>query len=212
MVRHSDSLPDIECWPKTITALLQVVRVRASKGDEAHDKQNFILARKQWATAYERIQNIAKTHHPFRLSVPNDLILDILSKITTASLELHDYGSVQKYAEEIIAVEPSFFTILTVVPLRRRIPGVYPAPGYVPEIVRIQYAKEAFYTASYCKAVAYQKQGNIRAAIQEFRNALLCDSGCVATFYQLEELRRRCPEANGEAEVLVSKKWESVAW
>ena len=180
-----------------MTAQLQVVRVRASKGDEARDKQDFILVRKQWVTAYERTQN-KEILYPFHLCVPKDLILDILSKITTASLELHDYGSVQKYAEDIMAVEPSFFTFLTADPSISR----NPRPGFVPFKVRIQYAIEAFYTASYSKAVGYQKQGNIRAAIQEFEKALLCNSGCAATFYQLEELRRRCPEANEEAETL----------
>ena len=158
---------------------MQVVRNRARKGDEARDKSNLEVARKQYVTAYEKGEEIeAKNPYRMRVKIPKDLMLNILSEITTASLELHDYESVLRYAEEMTKVESSFFVLLK--------------RGRGKEM--IEYAKEAFYTACYSKAVAYQKQGNTKGAIQEFEIAFLCNSGCAATYYQLKELKRRCPE------------------
>ena len=155
--------------------MIQVVRNRAIKGDQARDSNNFILARKQYITAYEKVQKIRTDCLPYYLSIPKDLILDILSKITTISLELHDYESTRHWADTLRCVETCFLERFTDV-------------AYTDQLA---YAKEAFYTAYYSKAVVYQKQGKINSAIENFENALICDGGCAATYYQLEALKRR---------------------
>ena len=172
-----------------------MIRDRARKGDEAHDKHNLVLARKQYITAYERMPDWRGSGPPFWFKVPKDLIFDILSKITTASLELHDYESVLRWAEEITKVDWSVLTILKI--------GRDKKP--------VEYAKETFYLAYYSMAVVYQKQGKIGAAIQAFEDAFLCNGGCHATYYQLEELKRRSSEACKKDEVLGSDKTEEVA-
>lgn len=180
-----------------IIALLQVVHDRASKGDQARNNTNFELAREKYIIAYDKARKIEPTD-PHWLQVPGEVILDILSKLTTASLELHDFESVQHWAAEILAVEPYFLTNLTVTTCKDR----------------MEYAREAFHTAYYSKAVVYQKQGNFRAAIQDFEDAFLCDGGCAATFYQLQALKRQYPEACEKAEVrlLAAERTEDVAW
>ena len=52
------------------------------------------------------------------------------------------------------------------------------------------YAKNAFWTAYYSKGAAFLKQGKFKAAIRNFENAVLCDDGCHATYYQLEASKR----------------------
>ena len=52
------------------------------------------------------------------------------------------------------------------------------------------YAKNAFWTAYYSHGAAFQKQGKFRAAIRNFENAMICDDGCHATYYQLEASKK----------------------
>ena len=56
------------------------------------------------------------------------------------------------------------------------------------ESKHVAYAKVFFYTAYYNKAVAFEKQGKIKEAVDNFENALTCNRGCHATCYQLGTL------------------------
>lgn len=49
----------------------------------------------------------------------------------------------------------------------------------------MNHGREAYYTACYCKAVAFQRMGRTRAAIRYFTDALVCDDGCETTYWQL---------------------------
>ena len=108
--------------------------------------------------------------------------METLSALTTVSLEMNDHDNVHRWANTIIGdrTDQNYFMRLMV---------------YGDRNDRVPYAVNATYTAYYSKAVVYQNTNKIRAAIENFEKALVCDEGCEASYYQLEALKR-VEEAN----------------
>ena len=102
---------------------------------------------------------------------------ETLSALTTVSLELDDYDNVHRWANAIIGDR-------------------YDQNRFMYEMLygekdSVLHAVKANYTAYYSKAVVYQKTGKFRAAIESFKDALVCDENCEASYYQLETLKRQ---------------------
>ena len=93
------------------------------------------------------------------------------------SLKTSDYGAVHHWADKIIDLEENFLHHWR-----------YAASVYVRRY--IHYAAEAYYTAYYSKAVAFQKIGDLENAMDNFRGALFTNGGCHASWYQLENLKQ----------------------
>lgn len=169
----------------SLSVALQVFNGRKDKGDEAFAASDFALAQRYLEPAYESGQKIKNTvwkagsdgrYRPMspNRSVSPDLITGILMKLTIAALELHDFDQVHRWTAEIFALEPNFLE------------------AYIIDWYKdtVEWVREANYTAHYCGAVALRKQGKIDGAIRHFKKALMCDDGCHATYYQLEESKR----------------------
>ena len=145
-----------------------------AKGDRAFDKHDFIRARNHYEAA-----NV-KAHQTGRVSIDmwadQDLRPETLIRLITLYLELDDHDNVHRYADMILDLSSGRFW---------KFQDVYreDSLGYV-------YNRKAFYTAYYGKAVVFQKQAELRAALKYFENAWLCDDECEATYYQLQALRQ----------------------
>ena len=108
-----------------------------------------------------------------------DLEVRLVSKLIVVALELQDHESIHRWAN--LSIRKRF-------DLRDAYAYAWTVdenPGDAAD-----YTNEAGHIAHYGKAVAFQKQGKITAAIGEFALALQCDEGCRATYYQLESLKR----------------------
>ena len=169
----------------TSSAALQVLNQRRLMGDDAFAATDFALAHRYLDAAYASVQKIENTvwnagndgnfHYiSADRSVSPDVVTDVLVKLTIAAMELHDFDQVHRWAAEIFSLEPMFIEAYTVDWCRDS----------------VAWARDATYTAHYCKAVAHQKQGEIDGAIEQFEKALVCDDACHATYYQLDALRR----------------------
>ena len=99
--------------------------------------------------------------------------MGVLSDLTTLCLEVNDFENVHRWADALLASEPDYLWY-----------GQRPGYDYI-----AARSGKACHTAYYSKAFAFQKQGDLNAAIQKFTNASLCDSSCHATYYQLEALK-----------------------
>ena len=147
--------------------------------------KNFALAHKYLEAAYASVQKIENTiwnagnsGHFGHISpdryVSLDLTTDILMKLATSALELHDYDQVQRWTAKIFGLEPYFFEAYT--------------NDWCKDTV--SWASEAYYTAYYCSGVALQVQGKIDGAIQHFEKALVCNDANHAVYDQLHALRQ----------------------
>ena len=165
--------------PKSLAAAIYMARHLIAKGDEAYWHNDFALSRESYEAALGKIQNYEDTlrlfwtyHSCYRDAT--DLRLEILSKLTTASLELSDFENVHRWADTIIALDLRFW-------------DHHKHRDYADWVL---YARNEFYTAHYCKAVVYQKQLKFTAAVRNFELALMCSTVCRATYYQLEALKQ----------------------
>ena len=140
----------------------------------------FRLARQKYESAYAKIQSPEITKLKCRVcdwQAQSPTELEILSALTTVSLELEDYESVHRWAEVITDHEPCFLYDFT------------DNDGF--HRYRVEYLREAYHTACYCKAVAFSKIGRTRAAIRYFTDAMVCADGRdEATYWQLEFLKQ----------------------
>ena len=144
---------------------------------------DFTRACRYLEAAYASVQKIEKTNWNPRncrcyrnvdLSVPLNLGTDILTKLTTSALELHDFDQVHRWAAEIFSLVPNFLEAYT--------------NDWCKDTVA--WASEAYYMAYYCSAVALQVQGKIDGAIQHFEKALVCNDANHAVYDQLHALRQ----------------------
>ena len=162
-----------------------MLNCRRAKGDEAFSANNFVLAHRYLEAAYASVRKINSTvwnggndgHYHYsspNRSVSPNLVTEVLTKLTIASLELNDFDQVHRWAVEIFDLEPTFLE-------------AYTNDWWKDSVA---WAREANYAANYCRAVALQKQGKIDDAIRYFQAALVCDSACHASYYQLDALRQ----------------------
>ena len=168
-----------------LAAALKVVHDRKNKADDAFGDHNLSVAYEKYEAAYRKIRIIQDTDdsyvpHETQLKRLYELkLVDVLSRLTIIALEFGNYSDVHRWAANIHACIPIFLILFQ---------GTTWSDGESRESV--MYAKNAFWTAYYCKGVALQKQGNYKAAIRNFENAVLCDDGCHATYYQLEATKK----------------------
>ena len=107
-----------------------------------------------------------------------DLRAEIASKLIAVALELQDHETVHRWADLSIGQGSRFMDL----------DNEYLWTAEIGYCEPVSYKKEAVKIAHYGKAVSFQKQGKITAAIQEYKNALECNGDCHASYYQNEFL------------------------
>lgn len=161
-----------------LTAAIQVALDRKAKGDIAFNINSFQLARQMYEFAYAKLED-PKTVGLERTALAWDsrreVTMGTLEALTTVSLELNNYENVHRWANTIIGDRSHQARFM------------YEMTYYKEDSVLC--AVKAKYTAYYAKAVVYQKMGKIRAAIENFQDALVCDGSCEGSYYQLESLK-----------------------
>ena len=145
------------------------------------------LARSKYEAAYTKVQatiNDPRFDYPFTSNSCNRessaLTIEILPKLTEICLELGDFKTVHRWADEIISRSHAFSYTDT------------EPQGWESDEVGPRIAEEVVYLAYYCKAVACCKEEGPEAlelAMENFEQALVYDAGCHASYYQLEALR-----------------------
>ena len=160
---------------------------RTFQGDEVLREHDFELARQKYEAAYEKLSNVPVNDCQIKWEWKN-LRLKVISQLIVVALELQDHKAVHRWADLSICKD-----------LRRpnwRRPDLrkpHTFKDYHVDSVEYafhkSYALESAYVAHYGKAVTFQKQGNITAAIREFKWAMRRDVPCHATYYQLERLQ-----------------------
>ena len=128
--------------------------------------------------------------------------MQILPKLSETCLELDDFESVHRWADEIIS-RSRFCSYAHDEPNGWDFVGSEP---HVPEgVVSVAY---------YCKAVAYVKEAGPDAldlAIENFEQALVFDRGCHASYYQLKavrEMKEAEEESLGLWEEMLRLEWD----
>ena len=94
---------------KIVIDVLEVVKKRAAKGDEARLQHDLLLAHERYSAALEKLyilrEYYAWINHYEDHRVSEKLKFEILPKMTTVCLELSDYRSVYRWSDIIIALD-----------------------------------------------------------------------------------------------------------
>ena len=160
--------------------MIEVARRRKVKGDEAVHKHDLSLAQQSYETAYRRLKDLPIDGWNVRREMDN-LMIEIASKLITMALKLENHKAVHRWANLIICRHLTF----------REPYEQWVLVWDENHTDAADYKDEAGFIAHYGKAVAFQKQKKLTAAIREFERALRCDRSCHATYYQLETLKQK---------------------